>query len=182
MPEPVSTIGLCYLAGYAALNVYARGGSAISSEARAAQKSASAVVESVERSCALFGEKAAAISQLRTLAHECLEQGWDGNDSSPINPVAVLAAESFLRALPDGTPLPEFAPEPDGSISLDWIQSRSRLFSLSIGSANRIAFAWLDGSDKGHGVARFDGQIVPARILAGIESIMNHGRTSLRVA
>ena len=182
MPEPVSTIGLCYLAGYAALNVYARGSSAISSEARAAQKAATTVVESAERSQALFGEKAAAISQLRALAHECSEQGWDGAEACALDPTAVLIAEGFVRALPDGIPLPEFAPEPDGSVSLDWIQSRNRLFSMSVGPSHRLAYAWLDGADKGHGVARFDGENVPPRILEGIRGIMNHGRTSLRAA
>jgi len=182
MPEPVSvtTLGICYLAGYAALNVYARGGSAISFEAQAAQKAATAVVEAAERSQALFGEKAAALSQLRALANECAEQDWDGNEASAIDPLAVFMAEGFVRAMPDSLPLPEFAPEPDGSISLDWIQSRNRLFSLSIGAANRLAFAWLDGSDKGHAVSRFDGQTVPPRILDGIEAIVNHGHTSLR--
>jgi hypothetical protein len=77
-----------------------------------------------------------------------------------------------VRALPDGIPLPEFAPEPDGSISLDWILSRNRLFSVSIGHSSRLAFAWLDGADNGHGVARFDGQNVPPRVLEGIKCII----------
>lgn len=180
MPEPVSTIGLCYRAGYAALNVYARGGSAISSEAQAAQRAATAVVESAERSQALFGQKAAAISQLRALAHEYAEQGWNGDEACALDPTAVFIAEDFVRALPDGIPLPEFAAEPDGSVSLDWIQSRNRLFSMSVGTSHRLAYAWLDGADKGHGVARFDGERIPARILGGICEIMNHGQTAIR--
>ena len=79
-------------------------------------------------------------------------------------------------------PLPEFAPEPDGAISLDWIRSRHRLFSLSIGSTNRLAYSWLDGAHRGHAVAQFDGTKIPVRILQGIESIMNHGNSSLRAA
>ena len=138
------------------MNVYARGGNAISTEARAAQKSAAAVVESAERSQVLFGEKAAAISQLRALANECSEPGWDGEGASALHPIAVLVAESFLRALPDGIPLPEFAPEPDGAVSLDWIESRNRLFSMSVGTSHRLAYAWLDGADTGHGVARLE--------------------------
>jgi len=181
MPEPVSTISICYLAGYAALNGYARGGSAISSEARAAQNAATAVVESIERSQVLFGEKAAAISQLMALANECSEPGWDGDGASAINPIAVIVTESFLRALPDGIPLPEFAPEPDGCISLDWIQSRNRLLSLSVGTSHRLAYAWLDGADNGHAVSRFDGRTIPPRILDEIEAIMNHGDASFRV-
>ena len=79
-------------------------------------------------------------------------------------------------------PVPEFAPEPDGSVSLDWIQSRTRLFSLSIGTSRRLAYAWLDGSDKGHAVSRFDGKHIPSRIQQGIREIVNYGHTSLRAA
>ena len=66
--------------------------------------------------------------------------------------------------------MPEFAPEPDGAISLDWIQSRHRLFTLSISASNRLAYAWLDGTDKGHGVARFDGRTIPRRVLTNCDS------------
>lgn len=184
MPEPVSvtTVGICYLVGYAALNAYARGDSAISSEARAAQKAATALVESAERSQALFGEKASAISQLRALANECADQNWDGNGASAMDPLAVSMAEAFVRAMPDNVPLPEFAPEPDGSISLDWIQSRSRLFSVSVGINHRLAYAWVDGADRGHAVARFDGDRIPRRVIEGICEIMNHGNTTFRAA
>jgi hypothetical protein len=119
MPEPVSTVGLCFL-GYVALSTYAKGGSAISVEASAARKAANAVIESIERSQALFGEKTAAISQLRALAIECGQENWDGDGAAMIDPMAILNAEAIVRALPIGIPLPEFAPEPDGSVSLDW--------------------------------------------------------------
>jgi len=170
------------LSGQLALHAVAGGGSGTSPEARAVHRAASEVVKSAERSQALFGEKAAALSQLAALATECAEQGWDGEHATAIDSNAVLMAERFLRALPDGIPMPEFAPEPDGSISLDWIQSRSRLFSLSIGHSNRLAYAWLDGSDKGHGVARFDGQNVPPLTLEGIKSIVRPGHAGLRAA
>ncbi len=177
MLEPFSTLGICL--GYEALHVYAYGSSAISSEARAVREAASAVVESAERSQVLFGEKSIAISQVAALANECAEAGWDGNEAAPIDWAAVRTAVEFIRAMPDDLPLPEFAPEPDGSISLDWIQSRTRLFSLSVGSTNRLAYAWLDGSDKGHGVARFEGERIPSRVIEGIIGIMNHGNATI---
>ena len=181
MLEPFSTSALgIYLVGYAALHTYTRGSSAISSKARAVREAASAVVESAERSQVLFGEKSVAISQIMVLANECAEVGWDGNEAAPIDSTAVHTAAEFIRAMPNDLPLPEFAPEPDGSISLDWIQSRNRLFSLSVGSTNRLAYAWLDGSDKGHGVARFDGERIPSRVIEGIIGIMNHGNATLR--
>ena len=168
--------------GYAALYATVRAGSAVSPEAHTVRQTASEMVETTERSLALFGSKAVALSELRALADECTEENWDGNGAYPIRQIAVILAAEFVRALPDDLPLPEFAPEPDGSISLDWIQSRTRLFSLSIGSSQRLAYAWLDGSDKGHAVSGFDRERIPARILQGVREIVNNVHSSLRVA
>jgi hypothetical protein len=44
---------------------------------------------------------------------------------------------------------------------------------VSVGRGSRLAFASLDGTDTDHGVARFDGQNVPAKILEGIEAVVN---------
>jgi hypothetical protein len=161
------------------MKVFSRPSSAVSEEAEVGRNAACDVVNYVERSESLFGVKNAAISQLWTLFSECVEADWDGNDAEPMTAVAAGAVVAFIRSMPDGLPMPELAPEPDGSISLDWIQSRYRRFSLSIGCTDRLAYAWLDGSDKGHAVARFDGAKVPARILEGIQSIMNHANTSV---
>ncbi len=180
MPEPVSTTIAIGWLGYAAAQGVVRKNSAVSFEAQTVCDAVTAVVDWTERSQALFGQKDAAISSLRALANECAQPGWDGDEAPPLNPAAVLQAENFIRALPASIPLPELAPEPDGSISLDWLQARNRLFSLSIGAADRLAFTWLDGSDKGHGVARFDGHTTPPRVLEGIKSIAEHA--PLRVA
>jgi hypothetical protein len=137
-----------------------------------AREAATKVVKLAEQSLVLFGEKAAALSRLAALAMKCAGPGWDGEDAAAVDPLAVMWTRRFVRALPAGIPLPEFTPEPDGSISLDWIQSRQRLFSLSIGHSNRLAYAWLDGADKGHAVERLDGRNVPPRVLKGIEAIV----------
>ena len=78
--------------------------------------------------------------------------------------------------------LPEFSPEPDGSISLDWIMSRTRVFSISVSPRDRLAYAWLDGSDRGHGVATFDRSMIPQRILDGIDEVVAHGIDTLGFA
>lgn len=173
MPEAIST--LAFVAGYAAFNsgAFARSGSAVSSEAMVVRQAVGKVASAAERSHALFGAKAKAISQIWALAHECSAPGWDGDSANPLTPRAAGLAVQFIRALPDKYALPEFAPEPDGSIALDWIHSRNRLFSLSIGASNRLAYAWLDGADKGHAVARFDESSIPSRILEGISAIMS---------
>ena len=179
MPEAFSTVGL--LVGYTMLNAAARGGSAVSQEARAVQCSAFAVVAKTEESIALFGEKANAISQVWSLASECAEGDWNGEGAEAIDEIAATLAIDFIRALPDRMSLPESSPEPDGAISLDWIESRHRLFSISVGPRNRLAYAWIDGSDRGHGVASFDGETIPPRILQGITEIIRND-ASVRAA
>ena len=114
-----------------------------------------------------FGAKDDAISRLRALVEE-----YATDEIITIHPRAVSTAKRFLRILPDGVSLPEFSVEPDGSISLDWIESRNRLFSLSIGPYNRFACAWLDGTNKGYFVENFDGQEIPKRIIDGITAIV----------
>ncbi len=180
MLEIISTVG--FVVGYPALQTLARGGTAISPEADTVRNAAIELVQAVELSQALFGVKAEAISSLRKLAMEHGQPGWDGGDAAVLSPVALFTAESFVRALPDGIPMPELAAEPDGSISLDWIQSRQRLFTLTVGNTSRLAYAWVDGTDRGHAVALFDGASAPPRIVEGIKSILSPAYASLRAA
>ena len=182
MFEPVSTaVGILWL-GHSALYASARASSAISSEAHVISEAASAILTSAERSQVLLGEKMKAIVDLMAIAQECAAAGWDGYGAVPINPAAIRNAENLVRAFPDSLPLPELAPEPDGSISFDWIRSRHRLLSLSAGASNRLAYAWLDGNDKGRGVVRFDGISIPPRLLDDIRRIVINGDAALRVA
>lgn len=109
--------------------------------------------------------KASVLSQVQALVKECARSGWDADEAEPISKGAAIRAADFIRALPEGFPLPELAPEPDGSISFDWIRSRSRLLSLSVGTSDRLPYAWVDGGDHGHAVVVFDGKNIPSDIL-----------------
>ena len=153
--------------------------SAVSDASKSARAALSAVVQSDETSQALFGKKAAVISDIWALVNECAEPNWDSNGAEPVDRLAAFRAVEVIRALPAALVLPEVAGEPDGAISLDWIVSRNQLFSLSVGVGERLAYAWLDGSNRGHGVDRFDGTAIPPRILQGIHEILKHGDTSL---
>ena len=118
-----------------------------------------------------FSAKSDAIDKLNALADECSSDGWDGEDAEAISRAVTARTIAFIRALPSDLPLPDFAPEPDGSISLDWILSRSRLLSLSVGAGTRLAYAWLDDEDRGHAVAHFDGAGIPWRVLEEIRGL-----------
>lgn len=156
-----------------------RAGSAVSPEAERVRERIAALKGSAERSEALFGHKSVALSQLWALAKECSESNWNGDGARPLSFLALDEAAALIRALPQDVPLPELAADPDGAVSLDWIQSRNRLFSVSA-AGPRLSYAWLDGSDRGHGVARFDGETVPARILEGIRAVVGNGNAGVR--
>jgi hypothetical protein len=180
MPEPISVAFT--LVGYAALYGYGRNNTALSSEAKSANKAVAALIESKERSQSLFGVKASVIAAIRSVAAEACEDDWDAYGSLGVDPLAVWNAEEFIRALPDDFPMPEVAAEPDGSISLDWIQSRNRVFSVSVGTTNRLAFAWLDGTERGHSVVNFDGSNLPQHLVSQIGPIVNYAPTPFRFA
>jgi len=182
MSETISiTLRNCWL-GYTVLGSMALSTSAVSPDAKAVSRAALDLVGSTELSQVLFGSKSAALSRLRALANECAEDGWDASGGSALDPLAIRNAETFLRVLPDSLLQPEIAPEPDGSVSLDWIVSRHRLLSLSIGASNRISYAWLDGADKGHAVASFDGVTVPQRVLQALEVLIPHEHADFQAA
>lgn len=146
--------------------------SAMSDEAQVLERETQALTQAFDRSEALFGAKSVAIEDLRLMAEECKEEDWDGYGASPTDAQALVWAERFVRVLPDEIPLPEIAPEPDGSISLDWARSRSQVFSVSIGAHKRVAYAWLRGTDKSYGVEAFDGVRIPRILIDGIQKIM----------
>ncbi len=61
----------------------------------------------------------------------------------------------LIRMLPFDISIPEIGVDPDGSIALDWAPTRTRMFSISISESDRLAYAWLLGSDHGNGVIYF---------------------------
>lgn len=170
------------LSGRQALQSFATGGTAVSDEAGRTRKVAAWIAAMVERSQALSGRTADALAALGAVARDCAEPDWDGYGAAPIDPAAVALARQFLRVLPDELPMPEVAADPDGAVSLDWVQARYRSVSISINAGGRLSYAWLDGTDRGHGVARFDGRSVPPRIADEIRKISGAGDAGLRAA
>lgn len=131
----------------------------------------------VDESGALGGEgtdRGVALTGLKDLVRE------EGDGT--LNSEAVASAERFVAGIPDRFPMPEFAADPDGSVEMDWIVSRTRMFSVNIGADDRLAYAWLDGEAHGHGVECFVNGQVPPRILEGILRIVSGGGASLRAS
>ena len=152
--------------------------SAVSAEAGIVSSAAAAVLGSREVSQSLFGRKALAISQLRQIVADVMPDA----DQEPVDPRALWNAEQFVRALPDDLPIPEFSVDPDGAIALDWILSRVRMLSVSVSTSEILAYAWLDGSDRGHGVCRFRTPVAPAALLSLIKAMAGDHPVALRIA
>lgn len=125
-----------------------------------------------ERSLALSGNRSATIDALLAVATRCARPDWDGADANPVDLNSVRVAAQLVRSLPEGVPMPEITPEPDGLVSLDWYGPYRRVLSVSASPNGRLAYAWMNGSDRGYGVERFDGMRVPAFILTMLRGKM----------
>ncbi len=111
---------------------------------------------------------------LTELEDHCLLPNWDGYGSNPVSLSALRRAEDLIASLPDDLPLPECSIEPDGCVSLDWMPGPYRTLTVSTGESDRLPYAWVDGTDRGHAVARLvEGQL-PPRILAEIRRFTSH--------
>lgn len=146
--------------------------SAFSEEAANLQHELEDINEWTEQPESFYSKKGVVIDAINALAHECSTADWDGNNAKEISVFTICRAINFIRSLPQDFPLPELSPEPDGAISLDWIQSRNHIFSVSIGNNDRLAFAWLDGTNKGHGVCNWNARGIPTDILYGVSKIL----------
>lgn len=167
MLEPVSALTVSV-----ALYALARPASAVSSEARQVRAYAEHMVGHVESSTALFGGRISVLAAIRSLTDSHAQRGWDGGEAAPASRAAIDLAVDFVRALPDDCAMPEVGLDPDGAVSLDWLPSRHQMLSISFtANSNRLAYAWLDGTDRGNGVARFDRQTIPRRLIDAIAAM-----------
>lgn len=157
--------------GFIALGTYAAPQSGVSNEAAFLNDNFARVHSHQESAESLFGVKSRLISELREIAAECSMENWDDYGARAVSQTVVLRAEAFIRALPDSLPAPEISAEPDGQISFDWLPSRARTFTLSISPSNRLAYAWIDGADRGNAAEVFDRGYLPRRLLNELENI-----------
>lgn len=179
MAEAILEAGV--VMGWAALQAAGYGGNAVSNEAIWVRESLINVSKSAESSRALFGPKADLLNSLEQLSIECAEADWDGYGAEPVSVITLARARAFIRSLPENFPLAELSVEPDGAVSLDWMPSANRTLSVSLGETGRVPYAWVDGIDCGHAVARIVDEAVPARVLAEIERICEN-EPALRTA
>jgi hypothetical protein len=175
----VSAFALFCLRGPPALVEYAQPSSAVSEEANRLSDAAKSVMRECQDSQSLFGAKANSLSELSSV----ISGLHVDEDQEPVSPEAFRKARQFILALPDDLPNPTFGIDPDGEISMTWHVARTRIFSVSISESERIAYAWMDGSNSGHGVDRFRTPVLPAMLASALRTIVANGPiTPLRAA
>lgn len=138
---------------------------AISHEGRVVSEALSIVKDRSASSETLSGYKQEAVRSLRALNAQCADNNWDGDGAERIQGITQRIAENLIRALPYGVEMPEISAGSDGSISFDWIPERGRMLSLEVGLDSRLPFAWVNRGDRGHGVADFDENSMPANLI-----------------
>ncbi len=125
-----------------------------------------------ESTSQMTGEEQNVISAIYELAEACSANGWDGYGALPLSKQSVDTGIQFARLLPDDIAIPAVSAEPDGVLAFEWTASKSRRLSMGFLAPDCIAYAWLDGSDRGHAIAQFDGQVIPQRVLGAINAII----------
>ncbi|SCC94913.1 conserved hypothetical protein [Thiomonas sp. X19] len=152
--------------------------SAVSNEATQVIESLRMIDYAQQGSQMLSGRLAEATSALYAAVNE--SEVDDEQAAVPLG--AIQNARSTLRALPTALPLPEIGIDPDGAISLDWMPTRSRMFSISVSDSDRLAYAWLNGTERGHGVVRLVAGQLPGPMLLQLMEIAGDAAASLRAA
>lgn len=163
---------------YEAFAPYLAASNSVSLEGDHVAKAAEDVLQFCQQSESLFGSKD------RTLEHLFLvieEVTVDSDQELPV-PATIANAINLLMTLPNDLMMPEIGVDPDGSIAFDWIVSRSRMLSISVSTSDRLAYAWLDGSDRGHAVGRLRNGKIPNELIAIMRSLIPNANFTLRAA
>lgn len=71
----------------------------------------------------------------------CFSDDWDGYGAKAIADNLPGKAFNYLSGFSSKIPSPEFSPEPDGEIAIEWCGENGAVISLSVGLSNRIHFA-----------------------------------------
>ncbi len=149
MPATLSRLG-------SALTLYSlvAGAQGVSPEAAAIDKDLANVAADRDQSVSLSRPSARLLSQLTELVALTTAEHRPSE-------LAIREAEFLLRSLTPGLSEPEITIEDDAAIALEWLSSRTRMLSVSVNGSGRLAYAWLNGSESGHAVARFVGNYLP---------------------
>lgn len=87
--------------------------------------------------------------ELDCLVSECSKENWDGYNSSSISLESVEYVKKVISMFPEWlTIAPELSVNSEGNVILDWIKTKTSIFSISVLSNGFIAYSFKnDGQD-----------------------------------
>ena len=80
--------------------------------------------------------------------HEWHVENWDGYGAKGISADVFAKALNYAVSLPHGLPMPEFSPEPDGELALEWFGNNGSTISVSIGEGSRVSYSAIFPDDN----------------------------------
>jgi len=118
-----------------------------------------------------FGEHLAKVLEgLLKAREEHSVDNWDGYGAKAINIGSYNYALSFSLSLPPSFPVPEIYVNPDGYVTFEWYEGKRKVFSISIGNRNELAYAGLYGGSKIYGV-EYMYEEIPENIIRNISRL-----------
>ena len=121
-------------------------------------------------SISLSATRQSSLDELYETVEACCSADWDGYGAAPVAFETYRNAEQFVHALPNGMPQPQVSIDPDGEISFEWYAAPNRVFSVSVGPDNELAYAGLFGASRTYGTEVFFDE-VPEVILQNIKRL-----------
>jgi hypothetical protein len=110
------------------------------------------------------------VSEIHEVARESLVMGF-----VPANEDTQQMAIKFAKLLPTSITAPEIGVDPDGEISFDWLGASNKIFSVSVDSHGRLAYAGRFGEkQKINGVEQLL-ENCPPEIIRGIKRAVVEG-------
>jgi hypothetical protein len=125
---------------------------AVSEEAQAVEHDLADSFNSLLRTSTYVEPREQVFRELEAVAEECAVHNWDCYDAQPVSARAIGCAWKLLDQLVDDFPRPEVSADPDGEVSLDWLDGVERGLSISVNAEGRLSYAGFFGRSKAHGV------------------------------
>lgn len=146
------------------------GVSGVSSAAQELQKASSKLTTYEMRSQALSARINSMLAELAVISTKTYA---DSVESVQASAVALSNARLLICALPEMSIRPDISLDGEGGIMFDWMISKFKMYSISIGRTSRLPFALLNGAEKAYGVIEFDGQKAPNRMVSDLSVMLS---------
>jgi len=118
----------------------------------------------IQESIVLGQNRRLSLDSLIELYRDAASPNWNGYGAEGVSFEAYCKADSLLRLLPSGLPIPDLSAHPDGEIAFEWRVPPRKILTISVGSRNAMTYACIFGSEEHHGVVDFTDDI-PSKIL-----------------